>query len=180
MKRLLFVLSLMISQMAAGQTIDALFAKYKDRDAAMYMTVPPDSLMRQDSFLGSKVRFAESLSIVGTDVAAFREDLDALQGYERIDLMEHAVIGNEMQREFLDYWIRNGLAVYARKRGRNWSEALDVIPLPNGCWTLMHVKGRLKERAFQVSVNVSAQAAAAGNDEEKHIASDKSEGLPAE
>jgi len=180
MKKLIIVLVLLVPQLAAGQTIDALFAKYKDRDAAMYITIPPDSLMRKDAFKGSKVRFAESLSIVEADAAAFREDLDALQGYERIDLLEHAVIENEMQREFLDYWIQSGLVVYARKQGRNWSEALDVIPLPNGCWTLIHVKGRLRERAFQVSVNVTAQAVAAESDDEKHIASDKPEGLPAE
>lgn len=180
MKRLFFVLVMLVPQLVAGQTIDALFAKYKVRDAAMYMTVPPDSLLRQDAFRGSKVRFAESLSLAEADAEMLRKDLDALQGYEQIDLMEHAVIENEMQRKFLDYWIRAGLAAYARKRGRNWSEALDVIPLPNGCWTLMHVKGRLKERVFRVGVNVSAQAVAAEGDEEKHIASDKPEGLPAE
>lgn len=177
MKRLLFVLVLLVSQVAAGQTVDDLFAKYKGRDAAMYMTIPPDSLMQQAAFKGSKVRFAESLSLVEADAEMLRKDLEALQGYEQIDLMEHAVIENEMQRKFLDYWIRAGLAAYARRRGRNWSEALDVIPLPNGCWTLMHVKGRLKERAFQVLVSVQAETVRGDGGQAD---TDHPEGSPAE
>ena len=180
MKKLIFFLVLLVPQMAPGQTIDALFAKYKSHESAVYMTIPSDSLMRQDAFQGSKVLLAESLTIWETDVEEFREDLGMLQGYERIDLKEHAAIENELQRKFLDYWIQTGLATYARRRGRSWSEGLSVIPLPNGCWTLMHVKGRLKDRAFQVGFNFSTQMVAAGSDEDGNIASDKSEGLPSE
>ena len=160
MKKLLFVLPLvaLISQMAAAQTVDDLFNKYKDKDYALYTTIPPDSLMDQDSFKGSKVSFAESLSIAEIDVEAFRKDLDALQGYEKIDLVANAVTGNKLGRKYLDLMIQSGLAAYGRKRGRVWSEGLLVIPV-NGSYTMVHVKGRLKDRAFQTSVNMDATIA---------------------
>ena len=155
MKKLLFVLPLvaLISQMAAAQTVDDLFNKYKDKDYALYTTISPDSLMCKDSYKGSKVRFAESLSIAEIDEEAFRKDLDALQDYGKIDLMAHAVIDNELEREYMDYMIHSGLAAYARKHGRVWSEALLVLP-NNGIWTMVHVKGRLKDRVFRTEVNL--------------------------
>ena len=155
MKKLLFVLPLvaLISQMAAAQTVDDLFNKYKDKDYALYTTIPPDSLMCKDSFKGSKVFFAESLSIAEIDMEVFQNDLGALKGYEKVDLMEHATIRNELEREFLDYWIQYGLACYARRRGRVWTEALLVFPV-NGIWTMVHEKGRLKDRVFRTEVNL--------------------------
>lgn len=160
MKKLLFVLPLvtLISQMAAAQTVDDLFNKYKDKDYALYTTIPPDSLMCKDSYKGSKVFFAESLSIAEIDMEEFQNDLGALKGYEKVDLMEHATIRNELEREFLDYWIQCGLACYARRRGRVWTESLLVVPV-NGIWTIVHVKGRLKDRVFRTDVNLEATLA---------------------
>lgn len=155
MRRILLFLCLLAAQTATGQTMDDLFARYKAMGQAVYMTIPPDSLMNAGPFQGSKVSFAESLSLRMDDCPELSGDLEGMKGYERIDMLEYADIETRDQKEFLEMWIDAGLAMYGRKRGRKWVEVMSVIPMPNESFSLIHIKGRLLDRALQVSVSAS-------------------------
>lgn len=153
MKRHLLLLLLLVPLWAPAQTVDALFGKYKTAENAVYAIIPPETLTEHELYRGSKVTFAESLVLERGEDTGLADDLKALSGYEQIDIWARANMDSGESNIFLDALLDEGLACYARKRGKRYSEVLAVIPL-TGIWTLVHIKGRLQE---SVLVAISAR-----------------------